>query len=44
MPSCTAPGRVAFPALCIDAPGVDRDAIHAQTTELAEAFFARNLR
>jgi len=25
-------------------PGVDRDAIHAQTTELAEAFFARHLR
>jgi hypothetical protein len=28
---------------CIDAPGVDRDAIHAQTSELAEAFFARDL-
>jgi predicted dienelactone hydrolase len=36
-------GCVAFPALCIDAPGVDRDAIHVQTSELAKAFFARNL-
>jgi predicted dienelactone hydrolase len=43
MPRCTAEGCVAFPALCIDAPGVDRDAIHVQTSELAKAFFARNL-
>jgi hypothetical protein len=43
MPLCTAAGRVAFPALCTDAPGVDRDTIHAQTVELAEGFFARNL-
>jgi hypothetical protein len=44
IPSCTAAGRAARPAPCIDAPGVDRDAIHAQTVDLAEAFFARHLR
>ena len=44
MPSCTTAGRVAFPALCLDAPSVDRDAIHAKTTDLAEAYFARHLR
>jgi predicted dienelactone hydrolase len=44
MPSCTAAGRATLPRLCVDAPGVDRDAIHAQTAELAEAFFARHLR
>ena len=44
MPSCTDAGRAAFPKLCVDAPGVDRDAIHAETVHLAEAFFARYLR
>ena len=44
MPSCTTAGRVAFPALYTDAPSVDRYAIHATPTGLAEAFFARNLR
>jgi hypothetical protein len=34
----------ALPTLCIDAPGVDRDAIHAKTAGLAEAFFAGHLR
>jgi predicted dienelactone hydrolase len=40
---CTEAGRAARPALCVDAPGVDRDAIHVQTQVLAEAFFARGL-
>ena len=41
---CTEGGRAALPALCIDAPSVDRDAIHAKTADLAEAFFVRHLR
>ena len=41
---CTEAGRAALPARCADAPGIDRDAIHAQTEDLAEAFFASNLR
>jgi len=41
---CTEAGRATLPMLCIDAPRVDRDAIHAQTEDMAEAFFARNLR
>ena len=41
--NCTETGRAALPAACIDAPGVDRDAIHAGTVRLAEAFFARHL-
>jgi len=44
MPSCTDAGRAAFPRLCVDAPGADRDAIHTETVHLAEAFFARYLR
>ncbi len=30
-------GCVAFPALCIDAPGIDRDAIHVQTVGTRES-------
>ena len=41
---CTEAGRATLPALCLDAPNVDRDAIHAKTTDLGEAFFARHLR
>ena len=41
---CTEAGRATLPALCFDAPSVDRDAIHAKTTDLAEVFFARHLR
>ena len=41
---CTEAGRATLPALCLDAPSVDRDAIHAKTTDLAEAYFARHLR
>ena len=41
---CTPAGRAAVPARCIDAPGVDRDAIHAATVRPAEEFFALHLR
>jgi predicted dienelactone hydrolase len=41
---CTAAGRAARPARCVDAPGVDRDAVHTTTARLAEAFFAHHLR
>jgi predicted dienelactone hydrolase len=44
LPDCTEAGRTARPAICNDAPGVDRDAVHSATAELAEAFFARRLR
>ena len=40
----TKAGRTTLAGLCINAPGVDRDAIHAKTTDLAEAYFARHLR
>ncbi len=42
--SCNAQGQAAQPALCADAPGVDREAIHAKTIALAATFFAANLR
>jgi predicted dienelactone hydrolase len=41
--TCTTAGRSARPGVCVDPPGVDRDAVHATTADLAEAFFARNL-
>jgi predicted dienelactone hydrolase len=41
---CIEAGRATLPAPCIDALGVDRDAIHAKTADLAEAFFSRHLR
>jgi predicted dienelactone hydrolase len=41
--SCTDQGRKIRPLLCSDAPGVDRDAIHTKTAELALSFFAANL-
>jgi hypothetical protein len=41
---CTEAGRATLPERCIDAPGVDRGAIHAETVRLIEAFFARHLR
>jgi len=37
--SCTARGRKSLPILCIDGPGVHRDAIHAETVRLALRFF-----
>jgi len=41
---CTDAGRQAMPGLCVDAPGVDRGAVHRSTVELAAAFFSKNLR
>src|SRR5262249_49743022 len=38
---CTAEGRSARPALCVDHPGVDRDAIHEAVANLAAKFFDR---
>jgi hypothetical protein len=42
--NCTEAGRATLPALCLDAPDVNRGGIHAKTTDLAEEFFARHLR
>ena len=42
--ACTDQGRKARSALCTDAPGVDRDAIHTKTADLALSFFAANLK
>jgi predicted dienelactone hydrolase len=40
---CTAAGRSAIPQLCVDRPGVDREAVHNVTIELAAKFFASQL-
>jgi predicted dienelactone hydrolase len=40
---CTAAGHARYPSLCDDAPGVDREAVHARTASIAAEFFARNL-
>jgi len=40
---CTDAGRSALPMLCVDKPGVDREAIHNQTIDLAAKFFGANL-
>lgn len=37
--SCTAAGRKSVPQLCTDGPGVERNAIHAETVQLAVRFF-----
>jgi pimeloyl-ACP methyl ester carboxylesterase len=37
--ACTDQGRKIRPVLCGDAPGVDREAIHARTAEMAARFF-----
>jgi predicted dienelactone hydrolase len=37
--SCTEVGRKTVPMLCVDAQGVDRDAIHADTVRRAVQFF-----
>jgi predicted dienelactone hydrolase len=42
--TCTAVGRLVLRAVCVDAGGVDRDAIHAETVGLALDFFTANLR
>jgi predicted dienelactone hydrolase len=41
---CTDAGRAALPQLCIDRPGVDRQALHDATIEIAAKFFAGQLR
>lgn len=38
--SCTPLGKRTLPALCVDGPGVDRDAIHAAAVRDAIGFFA----
>ena len=40
---CTAEGRSALPALCVDRPGVDRAAIHDAVANLAAKFFGVHL-
>jgi predicted dienelactone hydrolase len=40
---CTEAGRSAMPRLCVDRPGVDREAIHNATIALASKFFASRL-
>jgi len=37
--ACTDQGRKLRPALCSDAPGVDREAIHRRTADMAANFF-----
>jgi predicted dienelactone hydrolase len=41
---CTATGRRIVPPLCVDAPDVDRAAVHRTTVGLAAAFFDARLR
>jgi predicted dienelactone hydrolase len=41
--TCTESGRKAQPVLCGDAPGVDRDAVHARATTEAVRFFRTHL-
>jgi predicted dienelactone hydrolase len=42
--TCTAQGKKWRPDLCTDAPGVDRNAVHARTAAMAVTFFDNNLR
>jgi predicted dienelactone hydrolase len=42
--NCTEEGRKALTLLCTDGPGIDREAIHAKTMEIALNFFAANLK
>ena len=42
--TCTDRGHQLRPLLCNDAPGIDRDAIHAKTAAMAVNFFAANLK
>lgn len=42
--SCPEFGRKTLPMICVDATGVDRDAIHAKTISLAVDFFAATLK
>ena len=42
--TCTAAGKSTLGVYCADAPGVDRDAVHAQVAATAVTFFNRALR
>jgi predicted dienelactone hydrolase len=42
MPICAPAGVRMIPALCNEAPGVDREAIHAAAVDAAEVFFGNN--
>jgi predicted dienelactone hydrolase len=41
--ACTAAGKDSLPQLCVDKPGVDREAVHAQVAGMAVQFFAKAL-
>ncbi len=41
--TCTAEGTRILQQYCTDAPGIDRDAVHAKVTAMAVAFFDRTL-
>lgn len=40
---CTPAGRSIIPPICVDRPGVDREAVHNATIDLAAKFFAGRL-
>jgi predicted dienelactone hydrolase len=42
--TCTAAGKSQLPTYCTDAPGLDRNAVHAQVSEMAITFFTHSLR
>jgi predicted dienelactone hydrolase len=42
--TCTAAGASAFPLYCSDAPGIERNAVHAQVAAMAIKFFDRELK
>ncbi len=42
--TCTAAGKQDLEVYCHDAPGVDRDAVHAQVADMAVEFFGRALK
>jgi predicted dienelactone hydrolase len=42
--TCTASGKAELPPICVDQPGVDRDAVHAQVAHKATDFFGLHLR
>ena len=42
--TCTAWGKQHMPGICVDRPGVNRDAIHAETARKALAFFDKELK
>ena len=42
--TCTDDARKINPSLCTDSPGLDREAVHKKTAQMALSFFAANLR